>query len=301
LITEPTTQQDTGTQSLRVSPATPAMLEGILKLLEGFNNKSITPRDWQLFLNYPWRDPHSPFGFVLIDRGEIVGFIATIFSPTFSNNNSERLCNISSWILKREYQGRGLGFKLINELLKSSHCTFTNMSPSPATLKGLKNLGFIALEESQTVITPLSYASSIWKTRKVTITEGNKIERESLTPEELTVFENHLPYPCNHFHIRSAKGNCYGIFRVSSVGKYRIAQVHYLSNVDAFISTAGHAALWMLRKHRALKLIIESRMLKGRTVPLSVLRTTTSAKLYRPGAIAKEDIPNCYSEPVMLP
>lgn len=294
-------QQTISTQAnLTVCAATPAMRDSIVDLLGDFNNKAITPDNWRAFLAYPWRSSQSPYGFVMLDGAEIVGFIATIVSPPVSSNSPERLCNISSWILRKDYQGRGRGFQLIQELLKSPHCTFTNMSPSPNTLKGLRALGFVDLEESQTIFTPATYARSIFATLRVEITDEKAALSSRLSPQEKTVFDPHSTCPVQHFHLSTPTGSCYGMFKVSSVGKYSVAQIHYVSDPDVFAASAGHLAVWLMRRHGALKTIIDTRMLKNRRIPLSVRRPIPGAKLYLPGRIAKQDIPNSFSEIVLL-
>lgn len=275
--------------------------EAITDLLGEFNNTMITKEGWKHFLCYPWRDVGFPPGLVLRADGVIVGFVAAIFSP--ANKVAHRFCNISSWILKKPYRKKGLGFELVRELLKFKNVTFTNMSPSPVTLKGMQELGFIPMPSNQYVITPLTLLRNFWRSPwYVSAIQGSENLLRELGEKERKIFIDHQGYANEFVLVRWKNQEVFLIYRKSSVGKYSIAEILYASDPETFSKLSAALSIWFLLKLKIPKLIVSTRILSGGKISFAESKPSASVRIFRPfdSSIESDQIPNLYSELVML-
>ena len=97
------------------------------------------------------------YGIVLVNAGEIVGAVLTLYTRYQSEQGDEIRCNLSSWSVDEKF--RPYATKLIMAVLRQRDVTFVNVSPAPATLKINKALGFRLFSEGQFVFLPVLNAA----------------------------------------------------------------------------------------------------------------------------------------------
>ena len=90
---------------------------------------------------------------MLVDGDEVVGFVSTILSERMIRGETVRLCNTSSWIVKREYRAHSLA--LHAKVIADKSVTVTNLSPTLQVLKLLEKLGFTLMDKSERIILPV--------------------------------------------------------------------------------------------------------------------------------------------------
>ena len=80
------------------------------------NTKNIVKDNWEkLFIDH-WCKPDDFFGYVLINDKMIIGFLGTIFSYRLINNKLYKFCNLTTWVVNREY--RQYSIQLLFKVLK---------------------------------------------------------------------------------------------------------------------------------------------------------------------------------------
>src|SRR6516165_11952987 len=82
--------------------------ERVYPLLLRFKDPHLKEEHWrQLFVDHSGLQ-NDHFGWVLVEGGDVVGFVGTIFSQRTIRGGTVRLCNINSWIVKQEYRTHSL-------------------------------------------------------------------------------------------------------------------------------------------------------------------------------------------------
>ncbi|MBC8133237.1 MAG: hypothetical protein H7X95_09680, partial [Deltaproteobacteria bacterium] len=136
--------------------------EEIYPLLAAFNNALMSKEDWRRMLfTYPWESP-SRHGFGYYADGKPVGFIGAIFSTRHVRGRAERFCNLSTWIVKKEFRGTSilLTRRIVDALAGHAVVGFT---PAPTTCAVFSRLGFLPLETEQLLLFPLARPTDVWR------------------------------------------------------------------------------------------------------------------------------------------
>src|SRR5438132_1360038 len=70
----------------------------------------------------------DPFGFVLVDDDEVVGYIGTICSRRVIGGRQEKFCNVTSWVTDKNHRQQAI--MLLTPMLKLAGYTITNQAPA---------------------------------------------------------------------------------------------------------------------------------------------------------------------------
>ncbi|MGL6344077.1 MAG: GNAT family N-acetyltransferase, partial [Waterburya sp.] len=82
-------------------------------------NPELSATEWYSLFTPQWDQPEKFCGYGLFDETEIVGFLGFIFSQRIINGQLENFCNLTSWIVKEPYRGRGISlFLALRKLMK---------------------------------------------------------------------------------------------------------------------------------------------------------------------------------------
>ncbi|MGL6340490.1 MAG: GNAT family N-acetyltransferase, partial [Waterburya sp.] len=82
-------------------------------------NPQLTEAEWYNVFAHQWYPEEKFCGYGLFDETEIVGFLGLIFSQRIINGQLENFCNLTSWIVKEPYRGRGISlFLALRKLMK---------------------------------------------------------------------------------------------------------------------------------------------------------------------------------------
>src|SRR5262245_6031219 len=138
-----------------VRPAPPEMFEQVYPLLQEFPQQNLSRDLWRRMLfDPPWPVEEPQRGYVLIDRGGVVGFYGTMFSRRQVGGELIRFCNLSSWIVKESH--RGASMQLLRPILALTDYPLVNPSPNDAALPIFRRLGFAVLEDTQWLVAPVA-------------------------------------------------------------------------------------------------------------------------------------------------
>jgi hypothetical protein len=281
---------------LRVEPGSEQTLDDVHRLLlAGCKNPSITSAMWRRLLAYPWRDRDDSFGFVLKDGSKVVGFLGTVFTPR--DATGRRVCNMTSWIVEKAYPTAGA--YLLREFLALENCTLTNLSATAAIARALRGLGFVDLDTSAILLTPARALTPSLLARTRILIDGGQL-LGILDERGQRVFRDHSTYPCRQVVLETRTGPCHVIFNLRRSGRFKTAWVHFLDDPATFREAAAVFSLWLLFTHGATRLVVEKRLLRGLSIRNGAEIPGPQPRLYRPAGASPEELPNSYSELVML-
>ena len=73
----------------------------IYSLLIKFKNQHISKQIWEGIFKDHWGVGNKYYGYVLEDKGKIVGFYSLIFSNLYINGSLHKFCNFGYWIVEK--------------------------------------------------------------------------------------------------------------------------------------------------------------------------------------------------------
>jgi hypothetical protein len=261
-------------------------------LFAKFHNSRLSKNDWrQLFIDH-WQSDEGYFGYVLEDRGRIVGFLGLMFSYRIFNKRQEKFCNITSWVVDEKFRSQSLF--LILPVLKLTDYTLTVHTASKETYAAVQKLGFHDLESFFRVILPLPSINTWFVPCQIEI--NRKHFNETLKGEVLKIYKDHLAFRCFHVYVRSPLGDCYlmgtRVFRKN----IPFAQIHHINDSRVFAKFSGRIASVVCLRVRAVAMLVDERFLEGHTILKSCTFALPNPRVYKSASLGQNDIDLLYSE-----
>lgn len=204
-------------------------------LHEGLNSR-FTPEDWQGLFSPVWDHDPAELGILVEDKGSVVGFHGHVCSYRMIREQRERFVNFSSWFLRPEYRGRGLGREMVRIATENPDTTYTVFSPPPTSVDMFIELGF----------TPLETVRNVWRKcggTNVEYTLDLDVIKYRVWPEEQRILLDNLPYGIEACMISAKCEDCLVLYSVGRDQKGRDCyDVLYRSNPDMFTRLAQSLA-----------------------------------------------------------
>ena len=278
---------------IKVSTSMFDELAEVLQLLAG-PRKSI--ERYRSLFHPPW-DTHEDYcGYALADKGKIRGFMAYVFSRRHMSGETEKFCNLTTWVVVPEYRFASL--RLLSPLADLRECTVTDFTPTPVAVKALRAFRFQVLEDSAYVLLPVPRAA----TRGITVTVDPARIRPALHDVDRQTFDDHTSTLCRHMLLRGGLGEaCY---LITTRRKYRgmpITHVHHISDAETFLRHQATIRLQLAVRNLTPIVLVDARMLPTRPAA-SVRVSYPTPRLYLPSpGLLPADIDNLYSEIVLMP
>jgi len=270
--------------------------ENIYPLLQQLDNSRLTKHDWrQLFISH-WSDKENYFGHVMMDKDKAVGFLGLLFSERVINDRVEKICNLTSWIVKEQYKSQSV--LLLFPVLRMEDYTTTVFTPSQVTYSVLKTLGYKNISSNRRIIPPLPVSSRSNKDYSVEF--ENEAIRNCLSGKVLKIYHDHLRFKCIHLVIRMQGASCYIILKKRRIRGLPFAYVHFLSDLSIFSAYIHKASSKICAHLKILGLVIDERYLRGQRLKNSFTIRSSAPLLYRSNSLKKEDIDTLYSELFIL-
>ena len=256
--------------------------------------------EWRRIFEPGWPSPEEHVGYGLFAGNQMVGFAGLLFAEMDIAGRPERLCNFSSWVAKEEYRRDSIS--LLLPLRSLGDYTVTNMSATPQVQEIFRRLGFAVLDEYTTVVRP-SLRFGRWGEggRFEVRFESKEIER-ALGGGLGKIHADHARYG-GHMVVESDEGISYCMYTLRRRRRLRTALFHYISNPDLFVRGIRAVRARLLRRHRAVLVEWDSRLLVGREIPGSfrIHRSQLPPpRLFKSESLGKEAVPNLYSELILL-
>ena len=250
-----------------------------------------------MFVNH-WDTDEGYFGYVMVDDDRVVGFLGLIFSRRSIKNKVHKFCNMTSWIVEKEYRGKSL-FLLLPVLRLKSY-TLTDFTPSREVYAILKKAGFQEFETHYRLVFPFPNISKLWSSCEL-IFDRDIIERE-LNQKDYQIYKDHQFPHCYHLMIKSKYGECYLIMgrMVRKKFPFFIAQIYYISNLDVFRKCIGIVGFKICFRIKTFALYIDERFLGEKRILFSKKMALKKPRMYRSDILSGEDMDSLYSESVIL-
>ncbi len=283
---------------ITIRKAYPEDFDAIYPLLSEFNSLYLTKDRWEQLFVDRWNAEEGYFGYVMMDGDRAVGFLGLIFSKRIIKNKVHKFCNMTSWIVKKEYRGRSLF--LLLPVLKLKTYTLTDFTPSREVYAILKKAGFQEFETHYRLIFPFPNISKLWSNCEV-IFDKNIIEKK-LNKKDYQIYrDNQFPH-CHHLIIRSKYGECYLVMgrMVRKKFPFFIAQIYYINNLDVFRKCIGMIRFEVCFRIKVFAIYIDERFLGKKKILFSKKMFLKEPRLYRSDALSKEDMDSLYSESVIF-
>jgi hypothetical protein len=266
-------------------------------------NPEITREQWQqLFVDHS-KVQNDRYGWMLVDGGEVVGFLGTTIGERLVRGERLRLCNTTAWTVRKEYRAHSLS--LYARVLADKRLEVTNLSPTQQVLAMMQKLGFSLMDKTERIILPVVTPASLLDRARV-LTHPEEVER-ALEGESLRLFRDHqLPYN-RHALLLAPEGPCYLMMNRSpkAVAGRRIkipfARVHHIGAPEIFNRHTEKASAYIATAFGVAAMIVDERMLRGR-IPWHSFERRGGPKqaAFRSSKLTDQDIDGLYTEAVLL-
>jgi hypothetical protein len=283
-----------------VRPATPEMFEAIYPLLAE-HNPALPKEKWRLLVDYPWRSKGDDLGYVLVERGEIVGFLSTLYSRRLIDGKEVRLCNTAHWVVREDFRADSLRLFLI--VLRQRDCTITNLTSSATVAAMMPKLRFKLLEENLQLLFPVPVLPKLAGRNGSAITSEPSAIVATLDAADLRIFEDHAGCECGHVVVRARDDYCYVVFSGKSRRVYGVdvpyCHIHYISNRDLFLRHLSRIKWYFLRTHGAWFVAVDERFVGQGVGMFSKAHRLGTPRYYRSEMLAADQVDNLYTELVL--
>lgn len=280
-----------------VIPMTPDMFGDIHPDLLAELDPNMSEARWRACFDGRWSD--EPAGYLLMDKGQAVGLLGTLFSERDHDGASARVCNLHSWYVRPEHRATSL--LLLRPVLARRDCTVTDLSASPRVVEISRRLGFQPLDDAMWVLPPVPLRG---RGRGACVERlDTALAARLLTPGQRRLFDDHQNIGCEHWWLGRGKDAppqdaCYMVVSRQPHRWLPHVSVHYLSNPDVF--ARYHGALTTLLAQGGERCITAcARWLDGTGIS-GAWRMRTNQKLFRPAGLQPAQVDALYSELSLL-
>ena len=282
---------------IRVEKVDCSNLKGINDILTDIWRTDSEERRKKVF-GYQWERDETYCGLILVDGDRTVGFLGMIFSRRSINDRVEKFCNLTSWFVCKDYRSRAIFLILPLHALKDY--TITDLTPSKNVYKIQNKLGFKDLETKGRLLLPFGRRLFQPKYSPINLTHDLAAIEQRLEGQNLKIFNDHKHYRCFHFLLTGKDRYCYIIYTKLRRKRIQHAHLHYISDPDLFALAYRDIRKSILSHAKARFLLIDSRLVKNKKLPLSICLPYRAPKQYISSTLKPEQIDNLYSELVML-
>ncbi|MCP3056944.1 GNAT family N-acetyltransferase [Aurantimonas marianensis] len=277
--------------SVVVRPADEADIAPVVELLHGHMNAKIARDRWRLLLDYPWRPEGVERGWLVEDRGVVVGFMATIYSDRDIAGRTRRFCDLSSWYLLADYRGGGTGDALLQAGMARPDVTYHTMTARRATGRKIRALGFEVLDDTRSLFRPVA------RPRAAPLPCVHDLVAIStrLTPPQRMMFAHHAGFDVHQAII----GDVWLVWQRKLKGD-AIAYHEILHASDpAFLSANAQAIANAIVTGERGVLAVDSRWMAAADDPGTIERIVLP-RWFRSPDLGGRDIDHLYSEVILL-
>jgi len=278
-----------------VLKAYPDDFKRVYPLLTEFENPRFTENDWRRIFFLSWKPEEDYVGYMLVDKDVVVGYLGYIFSSLTVDGVVRSFCNLTSWIVRKQYRGQSL--YLFYPSMKLENHIITDFSPTPAVFKMFeKRYKFSILDKEMVFAYP---RPTLNKPR--TISFDNDIPESLLSDEDRRIFADHQNLLCNHLIIYDGENYCFVVLKHKRFRKVRYMELLFVSN-PSLLARYGSAVINSVCLHyKVLGLLAEKRLLRNSDLPMSFTSHPYVIKLYKSSQpVDPAMVTHLYSEKILL-
>lgn len=250
------------------------------------------PVSWQKAIVPCWPWDGDVFGQMLVIDGVLSGVVCQLQCRRRYGEKIRTGCNIASWYVLPELQGKGFGVQLLGAALSNGDWVYTNQTPEPYTINAFKRVGFEVIDTTEWII------PNVPRWRRGDFVEASDIAGH-LSGEALKNFTAHAELPSvGHVGLMGPDDTfCHIAFVRSRWHKLSVARIIYASNYEALtqcIPAFSHIALM----HYGLLLTAIEKRRCAKRPEMAIADRWKDPILYRGDGIHPDQIDSLYCEVV---
>jgi hypothetical protein len=277
-----------------IEPITESTLSEFAQFLHDNLQQSRSPDEWDACLRESWNDEERPnYGFILRDKGKVVGGIGAYYKNRLINGRTEKICNITSWCVLTEYRQQSM--RLAMSVISQDGYSFTDFSPTKVVGATLQFFKFCPLDDRHAVILnlPWNFISS------VSVLHLPADIEHVLKDEALQIYKDHAIFPwLNHILVGKSGQWCHIIYKRRVFKGLPAADIYYINNKELFNKYSRRLLAYFLFQGY-VSTLVECRFLNRVPLP-SVIQSGFNPKLYLSKTLEDNDIDYLYSEIMAL-
>lgn len=274
------------------------MLDQIYPLLQHFGIRELNKDCWRRLLEKRWSSRFDYFGYVLLEKEKVVGFLGTFFYERKILSKIHHFCNLFCWIVPEEHRKSSL--HLLLAVLNIKDITVTSLTASKDASLILERFKFKNLETSVKifpVFPSLSFAGD------TVLFSNRETIRAKLNTQDLALFKDHDLDSCKHLLAVNKDDEsqyCYLIYNTIRKKKIRFTQIYFISDSTIFKQAFPRIQRFFFMYNRTFLTVIDQRLCDVSPPGPGFNYTLRYPRLYRFEEIQPGHIDNLYTELVFL-
>jgi hypothetical protein len=185
-----------------------------------------------------------PIGQMMMVGGKPVGVILTIESRRRNGAQQRDVVNLSSWYIEEEH--RWLAARMLSRVVADDSVTYTDLSPSPETMRLNERLGFQTAEQG-VVLFFLPWAAVTGRGRGEVIAY-ERLPEGALADDDAVLLGHHSDLGCIAGALRTADGYHPLLFHMVRRKGLPVARLVLAPSRQLIIDYVGPIALFLLKR-----------------------------------------------------
>lgn len=269
-------------------------INAICTLLAEHMNPDFPVTRWKRLFTPGWCADAPDLGIVAEDNGTIVGFHGHVCSNRVVAGRRERFVNFTSWYIRREYRGQGLGRAMLEMATADDTATYTVCSLSPKRVDFFKTLGLEVLDSER-----LLWRRDGHEFDNLEIIRDPEQMVMRANPDEVKVLKDHEGLAVTPVLVSTRCTQCLLLLSVAKKkGGVIYHDVLYRSNPGLFTERVADMAQALLPEGDAV-LAADRRFVED-DGPGAEVETMPSPRFYKTSRVKPRNVDLAYSEIVLL-
>ncbi|MDP4266856.1 MAG: hypothetical protein Q8880_05430 [Bacteroidota bacterium] len=254
----------------------------------------------QLFINQ-WETDEDYTGYMLVDDNKAVGYMGYIFSRRKINSKTEKFCNMSGWIVKKDYR-KEYKMLLYEPAMELKDYTLTALFSTKAAHVLERRLGFKELDDCYYYIPANINPLLLLFKRKIRIINDLNYIIKYVDDISSKIIEDHLKFKnLNHLLVETNEGNIYLTIKQLVRKRYlSFAEIYYISDKKLFKKYFDQIRYHLLTDLKYVGIVIDSRFIKGMNISLKYKVNYFVSNQYMSDHLEPEDVDYLYTERVIF-
>ena len=284
-----------------IRPAEKADVDALARFWHENMNSRVPLERWRSVASAPWYTQPPSHGWIAVDNGRIVGAMALVHSTRAIDGRIEKLCNIGSLYVLREYRGRGIARAIARDCSSDDSITYFGIDAAPQTRAVLEppEAGYRVLDRERYVWTPRregKKGDGGFFLRKM---PPSPFFPDDWPPAEQHILEHHLPLGMVPVSAISASSECRLLLWIRNKSSPTLYyEVLYASDYEAF-GNLGQQIADHLTPPGTGVLAVDARFY-DRPPPGAEVEPLKQARHYKSTRLAPHQIDLLYSEVPLL-
>ncbi|HEX2212075.1 MAG TPA: hypothetical protein VHH12_01140 [Mycobacterium sp.] len=238
----------------------------------------------------PWHVEQPNHGYLLRERGCVVGAYHAFYSERVIDGSLRRICNLGAWCVAEEHRAAGL--RMLRALIRQRGYTFTDLTPSGNVLALNSRLGFATLDTATALVPNMPWPV---RSRGVRVVDSPTDIDGLLSGGDQQIYRDHAATAARHAVLVKGDQRCYVMFRRDRRKNLPVfASILYVSDAELFRDCAPHFYRYLLLRHAIAATLAEVRVVGHR--PRRSVMVAGWPKMYLSEDLRPEQIDYLYSE-----